>query len=154
MYDVSIAKGPARRLFAVPHKGPYTDISRAFEKLGTIAAARNLWPQARGMVGVYHDDPSATPADDLRSHAGLLVDDTVPLPDGLEEVRLAGGKMAVLRLKGPYSGLKAAYDHLYGVWLPASGAHTANSPSFEVYVNSPMDTAPGDLLTDICVPLQ
>ncbi len=129
------------------------EISKAFEKLSAIAASRNLFAHARGMVGVYYDDPSATNVADLRSHAGLVVDASLPAVDGLEDVQLPGGRTAVLRYKGHYSGLPAAYDHLYGTWLPASGFESGNSPVFEDYINSPMDTAPDDLLTDICLPL-
>jgi len=154
MYTVTITEGPARRLFAVPHKGAYNAIGAAFDALGTIVAARNLWPHAQGMVAVYYDDPNSVPEADLTSHAGLVVDAAAVLPDGLQEMRLPGGKMAVLRFKGPYSGLKAAYDYLYGVWLPGSGEEAADSPPFEDYINNPMDTAPADLLTDICVPIK
>jgi len=58
-----------------------------------------------------------------------------------------------MHYKGPYSGLAAAYRHLYGVWLPESGEEPSNAPPFEVYLNNPRDTAPEDLLTDVCVPL-
>jgi AraC family transcriptional regulator len=106
------------------------------------------------MIGVYYDDPSVVGPADLRSHACFVVGEDVACPEGLEEVRTAGGRMAVLRFKGHYSGLPAAYDYLYGHWLAASGSEPADAPSFELYVNSPMDTRPEDLLTDICVPLR
>jgi AraC family transcriptional regulator len=153
MFQVEIKNSPARRVLAVPHRGPYMEISKAFEKLSAIVASRNLFPHARGMVGVYYDDPSAVKAADLRSHAGLVVDPSLPKVDGLEDVQLPGGRTAVLRFKGHYSGLPAAYDYLYGTWLPASGHEAGDSPVFEDYVNSPMDTAPENLLTDICLPL-
>lgn len=153
MFPVNIETAPARRLLAVPHKGSYMEIAKAFEKLGVILASRNLWPQVKGMVGVYYDDPSAVKTADLRSHAGVVVDATLASVAGLEDVHLPGGKTAVLRFKGHYSGLPAAYAHLYGTWLPASGFDAGTSPAFEAYLNSPMDTAPDDLLTDICLPL-
>jgi AraC family transcriptional regulator len=153
MFDITIRQEPARRLFAVEHRGPYMEIARSFEKMSAVMSVRNLWPQAMGMVGVYYDDPMAVKPAELRSHAGVVVGDAVPLPKGLEDVRLPGGRTAVLRFKGHYSGLPAAYDYLFGVWLPQSGQEAADSPSYELYVNSPMDTAPEDLLTDISVPL-
>jgi AraC family transcriptional regulator len=153
MFPVEIKTAPARRLLAMPHRGSYMEINNAFEKLSAIVASRNLWPHARGMVGVYYDDPSATKVADLRSHAGVVVDPSLPKVVDLEEVQLPGGPTAVLRFKGHYSGLSAAYDYLYGTWLPASGREAGDSPVFEDYVNSPVDTAPENLLTDICLPL-
>lgn len=153
MFPVEIISAPARRLIAVPHKGSYMEIARAFEKLDVVIDTRGLWPQVRGMVGVYYDDPAATKPADLRSHAGVVVEAALPPVDGLEDVHLTGGRTAMLRYKGHYSGLPAAYTHLFGTWLPASGFDAAQAPSFEIYINSPMDTAPENLLTDICLPL-
>lgn len=153
MYDVILRDDPARRLAAMPHTGPYTEIGRAFEKLGAVVGGRGLFARAGHMVGVYYDDPSATPAAALRSHAGFEMPADVAIEPPLEVVTLPAGPHAVLRFRGPYSGLPAAYDQLFGLWLPGSGRAPADSPVFEVYLNSPMDTAPEDLLTEICLPL-
>ncbi|MFC3181308.1 AraC family transcriptional regulator [Cypionkella sinensis] len=152
MYDVEIRHDPARRLAAMPHKGAYTEIGRAFEKGGAVLAARKLMAACGGMVGVYYDDPSAVSPNDLRSHAGFEIGaGAIEAP--MEEVNLPAGRHAVLRFKGPYSGLSAAYTQLYCDWLPASGETPANSPVFEVYLNTPMDVPPEELLTEICLPL-
>lgn len=154
MYPVEIRDEPARRIGALPHVGPYNEISRAYDKLGTVIGSRGLRPQARGMVAVYHDDPSAMPAAELRSHAGVVFGPEVTLDAPLEVLTLPAGPHAILHFRGPYSGLAAAYDQLFSDWLPQSGREPADSPVFEAYLNTPMDTAPEDLLTDICVPLK
>ncbi len=153
MYDVDVTTHPTRRLAAIPHKGPYFEISQAYEKLAALAGARTLWPQVKGCLGVFYDDPDTTPAAELSSHAALEVGPETPLAPPLEEISLEGGKVAVLRLKGPYSGLAPAYAYLYGTWLPQSGEEPRDTPSHEIYLNSPDDSAPEDLLTDICIPL-
>ena len=76
------------------------------------------------------------------------------IPEGTVELTLAGGRHAVLHYRGPYAGLMAGYTQLYGTWLPTSGQEPRDAPPFELYLNSPMETAPADLLTDICVPLR
>lgn len=50
--------------------------------------------------------------------------------------------------------MRAAYDWLYGKWLVRSGWEAADAPVFEEYLNSPRDTTPTDLMTDICLPLR
>ncbi|HQU68471.1 MAG TPA: AraC family transcriptional regulator [Albidovulum sp.] len=154
MFDVTIRPEPARRLAAVAHKGPYMQIGQSFEKLGTILGGRDLWGRVGGLVGVYYDDPSATPPKDLRSHAGAVLPGGEGLPEGLEEVRLPEGRYACLRFKGHYSGLQAAYDYLFGPWLAQSGEEPGEAPAIEVYLNTPADTAPDDLLTDVCMSLK
>lgn len=153
MHPVEIRTCPPLTLAALPHRGAYNDISRAFEKLGTIFAARGLFPQVRGMVGVYYDSPAETPAADLRSHAGYVVAEGLAFDPPIEIVRLAPGRHAVLTHKGPYTALAAAYDQLFCVWLPESGEEAASRPAYEVYLNTPMDTAPEDLVTEIHLPL-
>ena len=92
--------------------------------------------------------------DDLRSHAGFQIHDDVAIDPPLEEINLPAGRHAVLTHTGPYAGLPAAYDQLYSVWLPGSGEEPADSPPFEIYLNSPMDTPPDALVTEICMPLK
>ena len=151
MFTVEVRKAEARRIVGLAHKGAYPEIGQAFEKVSAIATSRGLWPNVKSMLGLYYDDPVAEA--DLRSFAALEVSADMALPDGLEEMNVAKGDVAVLLFTGPYSGLKAAYDYLYGDWLPNSGREIRDAPSYEVYLNSPMDTAPEDLLTEICVPL-
>ena len=105
------------------------------------------------MVGIYYDDPGTVAPEALKSHAGVLVDQSFEMSENLEDVKTPDGRMAVMHYKGPYAGLKAAYDYLFGEWLPKSGEEMREAPSFEIYLNDPMDTAPDELLTDIHVPI-
>jgi AraC family transcriptional regulator len=67
--------------------------------------------------------------------------------------QLPGGQYAVLRHQGPYSDMRAAYEWLYDTWLVRSGREAADTPGFEIYLNNPKQTAPAELLTEICLPL-
>lgn len=153
MYPVQIRAEPEMRLAAVAHKGPYFEIARAFEKLSALMGTRGLFAKAGRMIGVFYNDPMAVDAANLRSHAAFEILGELPLEPPLETVTLAAGRQAVMTYRGPYAGLPAAYDQLFGVWLPGSGEEPADSPSFEVYLNSPMDTAPEDLITELHLPL-
>jgi len=152
MFTVDIETTSDKRLAALAHQGDYAEGSIAYQKVATIMSTGNHWAHTRGMAGVYYDDPEVTPADELRSHAGVLWEGGT-VPDGLEEVQLAGGRYAVLHFKGPYAGLAAAYRYLYGQWLSSSQEALRDAPSFEHYLNDPTDTAPADLRTDIYMPL-
>ncbi len=154
MYPVTIRTEAPIRLAALPHTGAYHQISRAFQKLSAVMTNRDLFGNAGRMIAVFYDDPQSTPEADLRSHAGFEITGTSELAAPLEDVTLPAGRQAVLTYTGPYAGLPAAYDELFGVWLPASGEDPADSPSFEVYLNSPMDTAPDALITEIHLPLK
>ena len=66
---------------------------------------------------------------------------------------IAGGDYAVTTHFGPYQRLGRTYARLCGPWAARSGRELRAAPSFEVYLNSPEGTEPGDLLTDIYLPL-
>jgi AraC family transcriptional regulator len=154
MHPVTIRSEPPIRLAALPHKGAYFEISRAFQKLSAVMASRDLFRHAGRMIAVFYDDPQSVAEPDLRSHAGFELTSDADLAAPLEDVTLPAGRQAVLTYTGPYAGLPAAYDELFGVWLPQSGEEPADAPSFEVYLNSPMDTAPEELVTELHLPLK
>lgn len=154
MYPVTIRTEAPIRLAALRHKGAYHEISRAFQKLSALMASRDLFRSAGRMIAVFYDDPQSVPEPDLRSQAGFEITGEADLAAPLEEVTLPAGRRAVLTYTGPYAGLPAAYDELFGIWLPASGEEPADTPSFEVYLNTPMDTAPEALITELHLPLR
>lgn len=154
MYDVTIAQAPGMPLIAVDHRGSYMSIGKSFDLLFTTLASRNLMGPGLRMIGVYLDDPTSVPEDELRSQAGVAVNDPVAVDAPLLTARIQGGDYAVLKYKGPYSDMRAAYDWLFGQWLPSSGYDAADAPIFEEYLNSPRDTPPTELRTDIYLPLK
>jgi len=155
MYSVHIVPYPERQAVTVAHRGSYLKIGQAFDTVGTWAGMHGAFEPGSKMVGIYFDDPAVVAEADLRSLAGITVTNApAALAPPFQMTKLRGGEYAVLRHRGPYAELAAAYQWLYGTWLPQSGREAADAPPIEEYVNTPLDTAPPDLLTDICVPLQ
>ena len=154
MYPVQFSTEPACHVIGVRHTGPYPQMGRSFQVMSEGLAKAGLWPKARGMVAVYFDDPAVVDARKLRGLAAICVEPGTQVPPGFEVLDLDAGRYAVARVTGPYTGLAAAYDWLYGTWLAQSGEVPRDCPCYEVYVNNPADTPPQDLITDIYLPLQ
>lgn len=155
MRDVAIKTLAPATLAVIPHQGSYMQIGRAFETLFGTLAARNLLRPGLCMKGVFYSDPTSVPEAELQSAAAIVVpDDSFPVDAPLQRASLRGGDYAILRHKGPYSDMKAAYDWLYGDWLVRSGREAADAPVLEDYLNNPREVAPTELLTDICLPLK
>ena len=150
---VEVREVPAMRLAAVPHRGDYNRIDRAFEVLLGLFAARGLLPSVRGTIGVFHDDPASMPFDDLSSHAAFVVEDGVAIDPPLEEVRLAGGRHAVVTVEGPYAGLALGYDQLFNGWLPEVDEEPADGPAYIAYLTDVATTPPDRLVSEIRLPL-
>lgn len=153
MENVRIVDTPAYRLAAIEHRGSFSEIGTAFDRLSTWAASAGIFGPDTRFFGVYYDDPHTTPEAELRSAA------CVTLPDGAEPggptrlVELPAGPHAVYRHVGPYAELGRVWDELYRAWLPQSGRQPADAPPHEHYV-SPPDVAPAELITDLYIPLQ
>lgn len=161
--QVELREMPAMTLVVVHHQGPYIRIGQAFERVLAHTARQGratggTVPQVQRMVGVYLDDPAAVSASALRSLAGLQLADPFTDQDGwqppLQRWTVPAGPCAVLRYRGPYASMHAAYRWLFGQWLPHSGRQPAEHPVWEDYLNDPRQVAPADLLTDIVLPLR
>ena len=153
--DYEIKTLPARRLATVPHTGPYNLIGPAFGKLGSIAGPAGLFAQPGAlMMGIYKDDRTKTPADELRSAACVVIPEGVPMPAGLVEDRVDAGTYACLVHTGPYEGLPEAWMKMRDALASGNGARRRQAPACEIYWNDPTRTKPAELKTEICVPVE
>lgn len=154
MYDVTFREMEPVDAVGIDHSGAYIMIGKAFETLGALMFSRNMFEPGQKIYGVYYDDPETVPTEKLRSSACFGTSRTnLALEEPLRPVRIAGGRYAVLTHKGPYSELGLAYQWLYQTWLAQANVEIRHEPALEVYLNTPRETAPQDLLTEICIPV-
>ncbi|MEO8561710.1 MAG: AraC family transcriptional regulator [bacterium] len=152
--QVKIERYPELRVGTVRHIGPYIQINEAFARLGELVAPAHLFEQPGAMmIALFHDDPDSVSADQLRSDAAVTVAPHATLPDGLTEQTIPEGEYASTMHVGPYEQLGDAWARFMGEWLPASGRRMNGGVSYEVYLNTPMDTPPEKLRTEIRIPL-
>jgi AraC family transcriptional regulator len=134
--------------------GPYSECSATWEKFGTYLGKEGRLGPGTQFIGISHDDPEVTPPDKIRYDACVTVTADFQ-PEGEIGVQMIpGGEYAMMTHFGSYDRFNETYAQLLGQWLPRSGRELRASPCFEVYLNSPENTAPEDLLTDIYAPLQ
>lgn len=151
---IEILERPALHLASVRHVGSYMAIPEAFQRLNDLVTAAGLANRDTLLIGIYHDDPSTTPENKLRSDAAITVPSRTKLPSGLTEMVIPAGRYAHTTHLGPYTGLGDVWNHLRNEWLPRSGEHLGDGMSYEVYRNTPMNAKPEDLVTDLYLPLQ
>jgi AraC family transcriptional regulator len=152
--EVEITRMPEQRVAAVRHIGPYNQIGEAFGRLGDIAGPAGLFSSpAAAMIALYHDDPESTPAEQLRSDAGVAVASDAALPGELAEQRVPAGRYAKTVHVGGYDKLPDTWARFLGEWLPESGERLGSGPSYELYVNDPRQTPKEKLVTEIYVPI-
>ena len=98
--------------------------------------------------------PDTVEPENLRSDACLELRTDAAPPPGIDIDRIGAGRYAVCTHRGPYDEIAGAYKRMFGSWLPQSGEELDDRPCMEIYRNSPLDTAPVELLTDLCLPLR
>lgn len=159
-HDVNIQHIEPATAMGILHVGSYMEIGQTFHQLSGILSANELSPSTADTIGIYFDDPTCVPSEQLRSMACVLLPDQDASYDicqryeSLNMQAIRGGEYAVLSFTGPYAALGYAYGWLYGYWLPNSGREPENSPVFERYLNNPRQVAPNELRTDIYLPLK
>ena len=143
---------PAQRIFAVMHRGAYTQISTAFTSLHAAIMQTSMAPKVQGLVALYFDDPQRTPVAELRSAAGVVVAEDLACVAPLSEIRLDAGSYARRVHQGSYDGLGASWATFLAD-LAQANIPRAAGPALEHYLNSPMETPTHALQTALLVPL-
>jgi AraC family transcriptional regulator len=152
--DVQVCALNPEPALALAYQGSYMGIGKAFDSLLAQVMAAGLARPGLRLMALYHDDPDLVPEPQLRAHA-LLVGCAPPDdPGAWLTLQVPGGLHAVLTHQGPYASMRAAYQWLYGHWLPRSGHAPSTGPVLEMYLNDPRETRPAELVSQICLPLR
>lgn len=152
--EVKIKTQDTIRVAFIRHIGPYIECEKAWNKLCEWAGPRGLLNAQVKFIGICHDDPQVTPGDKIRYDACITVGDRVEPEGEVGITTIEGGEFAVILHKGPYENLEKTYAELMGGWLMTSGRELRDIPSYELYLNSPDQTPPEELLTEIYLPLK
>ncbi len=138
----------------VRHVGPYEAVPESlFDRLDAWAARRAL-PAERLWLGIGHDAPLNTAADQLRFDAALSVPAPFEPEEGIGHQVLAGGDFALTTHAGPYETLGQAYATLFPRTLAFSRYRLIGLPVVEIYHTARVNVRHKLNHTDICLPLQ
>ncbi len=163
-YPLHVIDFPATTIAALEHRGAPEQLMHSVQQFISWRKAQGLSPTRSATWNIVYDDPATTPADRYRFDVGatllpgivvLDADGKVPAnPQGVIAKQLPAGRCAVLRLQGGDDGLRAAFDWLYGEWLPASGEELRDFPAFMQRVKFFPDVPAHEAVTDIYLPLK
>ncbi len=137
-------------LMVVRHWGDYQEVGHSFERVVQWGQGQNHCGAEPALYGLYHDDPDITAQEHLRADVGFVPTAPNTRADGpFAPMTIPGGTYAVMTHKGPYHTLRTTYLQLIGFWLPTSGYDLCLEGVVEAYLNSPKDTDPQDLITEV-----
>ncbi|PWB83422.1 MAG: AraC family transcriptional regulator [Methylocystaceae bacterium] len=150
--NVDIIEREPTRAHVLQHRGPIASIPESWANLWRWHVQAGLGGRSLYPIGVCFGDPETSGG--FRYYAGLVFPDGVAASGEVETLDVPGGRYASYRHIGPYAGIGGAFQKLYGQWLPSSGYEPDDRPSLEVYRNTPYDTPPEALITDLLVPVK
>ena len=152
--NVAIKHLEPKRVAFMRHDGPYDQVGKVWARLMTFLGKEGLLGGNAGFIGVCHDDPAVTARGRIRYDACVPIDEAFQPQGDIGVQMIPGGEHAMITHFGPYENLGESYAKLLGQWLPRSGRELRSTPCFESYLNSPENTEPEDLVTDIYAPLE
>jgi AraC family transcriptional regulator len=156
---VDVMDVPAVHVAYVRHIGPYKGdealFERLFNKLFRWAGARDLlnFPETK-VLTVYHDNPEVTDESRLRTSVCISVPEKTAVDGDVGKMTIAGGKYAVGHFELSGDEYEAAWNSLYGTWLPESGYQPDDRPTFEMYLNDPKEHPENKAVVDIYMPVK
>ncbi len=144
------------KLISARATGAYADsAAAAWGQLMKFAYSNKLMKPAVKMIGISHDDPNVTQAEQIRYDACVDIDANISDHPELTRQTIQAGRFAVFLHRGPHQNLSQSYDWIFSQWLPESGHELRDVPCFEMYLNrDPRRTKPENLKTEIYLPIQ
>ena len=144
------------RIALLAHRGPVNGLNATVAQFIAWRKASGLSPVERCRTfGLAWDNPDTTPPEQFRfGICGELEGDLPGNAQGVVESLIPGGRCARVRHVGAHERLGDSIYPLYRQWLPESGEELRDFPLYFHYLNLLPDTPPGELLTDIYLPLK
>jgi len=143
----------------IPHRGPYKGDTALFERLFwrllMWADARNLLQPETKALAVYYGDPEVIDESQLSMSVCITVPEDTEAEDDVGVMTIPGGTYAIAHFVIDQDEYEAAWNALYGLWLPESDHQPDNDrPAFERYLNDPREHPQHKHIVDIYLPLK
>ena len=152
--EFRVEEMPNRRVAYIHHVGPYMNVGDIWTKLLGWAGSSGVFTPETLSIGVSYDDPGVVPEEELRYDACVTIPEDFSVGDDspVSVQMLDGGRFGIAMHKGHYAGLQDFYPALHQSLIDA-GEKIRPRACWEIYVNSPMDVDPDELLTEIYIPV-
>lgn len=154
--QVKIVEFATVRVAALQHLGPPGLVQDTVRRFIDWRQLSGQSPVASSRTfGIPFNNPDTTPPEEFRfAVCGEIEKDVKPNDAGVGELRIAGGRYAVVRHHGSPDTIGETIYPVYRDWLPSSGEELRDDPLFFHYLSVFPQTPLEQWQTDIYVPLQ
>lgn len=138
---------PSYRALFERRKGTYLHLGNDWDSF--IQRYQSYVDEHTLFIERTYDDPSITETGSCLYDLCLTVNTDTPT-DNI--CTITGGRFAVSRYQGKPTGIYAAYQSIFNVWLPQSGHEVDERYGFVIYHTVDCDTQ--EMTLDICIPIK
>ncbi|UJH68524.1 GyrI-like domain-containing protein [Allomuricauda sp. SCSIO 65647] len=132
----------------------HESIGEAWDRLFKFATGQGLMDEKTKMFGISYDNPEITENEKYEYNACISIEKDIKPEGEVGMKEMKGGKYAVFTYKGSYENFPLIYELIFKEWLLKSEHELRDTEIFDRYINTPFDTGPNDLLTEIHLPLK
>ncbi|MCD6416944.1 MAG: GyrI-like domain-containing protein, partial [Planctomycetes bacterium] len=153
MSEIAIKDVPPKTVMSLPFAGSY---EQTREKLDHLMSwlLRIGHPWSDHPLGLYYDDPTKTPEDELRAEVCLPMEEECEPQEDIERKTLPAVTVAYALHEGPVAGISELYAEIFA-WLQESDrTYAEDMPTREVFLKmrGQVDD-PAQYVTEVQVPL-
>ncbi len=135
-----------------PWGGDKNEYKRLRNKLFSWAEARDLiFGKDFKYLILYHDDPKVALSDKLRMSLCITVPPETKVSGEIGKMEIGAARYAIAHFELTSNDFQAAWEWLYGQWLPNSGYELDDKPYFETYPKAPNGEK---FIVDFCIPIK
>ncbi len=158
-YNVETKKIEEMSVMYLRHVGTYAGLAKKFHpmmmKLFAYAQKHTLLNDSTKLIAVYHDNPNITADEKRRTSVCLTIPAGTKIEGEFGQMTLDGGLYAIGHFSLDNGAQEtAAWQLMFGEWLPNSGYQPGDGPVFEAYLNNPKTHPQKKHLIDIYLPIK
>ncbi|MGE8526803.1 MULTISPECIES: AraC family transcriptional regulator [Chryseobacterium] len=150
---IEVKEMPEMNLAAVMSLG-LAQVEPSYNILIDWAKKKNLFPGENvKMISVYHDSFKITPADKVRIHACMLLDEKLDKAQGeIFSESIDAGKFVVGRGEVTLHDFEQCWVSLF-LWMNKHGYSMRKAFPFEIYHSNFKEHPEGKMIVDFCIPI-
>jgi len=147
---------PERQIAFIEVKGIYggKECEDAWNILLEYANANKIINWNLEAFSIYYDDPDVVGIDNCTFDCCLTIKKNTHPTDLVKIKKLVGGKYLTFRYKGPYENLWDVYNLLFQDIVLLDKYQVRDLPIIENYIKYSAKTKPGNMITEICIPIE
>lgn len=150
---IEVKEMPEMNLASVMSLG-IANVESSFNVLIDWAIRKNLFPREKvKMISVYHDSFKVTPADKVRIHACMLLDEKLNETQGeVFSETIEAGKYIVGSGEVTLNDFEQCWVSLF-LWMNENNYTTRRTFPYEIYHSNFKEHPEGKMIVDFCIPI-